>query len=286
MSNSIFNDSFYISPKIISSMKVYSGSTFVVKYGGSVMKDKLLQNYVIQDIALLSSYGINIILVHGGGYAINQWLKKLDINPVFNNGVRVTDKDTIEVVEMVLSASINKQLVLQLNNNNTPAVGLSGKDANLIQASSLSDMDNDYTGKIDFVDPSIIRILLSNGLMPVISSIAADSSGNTYNINADTAASFIAASIGADKYILMTDMPGVLKDINNPDTLIKKLNIGQVNRLKSEGVISGGMIPKLDSCIYSLLNGVKEAHIIDGRLRHSLLSEFVTFEGVGSTIVS
>lgn len=285
MSNCIVGDRFYISPEVISSIKAYSGATFVIKYGGSVMKDKLLQYYMIQDITLLSSCGINIILVHGGGYAINQWLQKLDIQPVFNNGVRVTDRDSIEVVEMVLSASVNKNLVLELNNNHVPAVGLSGKDANLIKASSLSGMDDDYTGKIEYVDPSILRILLSNGLMPVVSSIASDSSGNTYNVNADTVASYIAASISADKYILMTDTPGVLKDSSNPKTLIRNLNIGKVDQLKAEGLISGGMIPKLDSCIYALVRNVRQAHIIDGRLRYSLLSEILTAEGSGSTIV-
>lgn len=285
MSNSIVNDRFYISSEVISSIKSYSGATFVIKYGGSVMKDNLLQYYMIQDIALLSSCGINIVLVHGGGYAINQWLKKLDIQPVFNHGVRVTDSNSIEIVEMVLSANINKKLVLLLNNNHVPAVGLSGKDANLIKASRLSDIDDDYTGKIDAIDPSFIHILLSNGLIPVVSSIASDSSGNTYNINADTAASYIASSIGADKYILMTDMPGVLEDINNPETLIRRLDIDQVNKLKSQGIIAGGMIPKLDSCTYALAHNVKEAHIIDGRLRYSLLSEVLTVEGSGSRIV-
>jgi len=285
MSNSIVDDRFYISPEVISSIKAHSGSTFVIKYGGSVMQDKLLQYYMIQDIALLSSFGIHIILVHGGGYAINKWLNKLDIPTLFSDGVRVTDKNSIEVIEMVLSGSINKQLVLELNNNNIPSVGLSGKDANLIKASSLSGADNDYTGKIDSVDPSILRILLSNGLMPVISSIASDSCGSTYNINADTVASHIAASMSADKYILMTDIPGVLKDSTNPETLIRNLNINQVNKLKVEGVISGGMIPKLDSCIHCLVRNVREAHIIDGRLRYSLLTEILTSEGSGSTIV-
>lgn len=285
MSNSIVDDRFYISPEVISSIKAYSGSTFVIKYGGSVMQDKLLQYYMIQDIALLSSCGIKIILVHGGGYSINKWLKKLNIPTLFSNGVRVTDKDSIEVVEMVLSGSINKQLVLELNNHHIPSVGLSGKDANLIKASSLSGTDNDYTGKIDSVDPSILRILLSNGFIPVVSSIACDSLGNTYNVNADTVASYIAASMSVDKYILMTDTPGVLKDINNPETIIKNLNINQVNALKVEGVISGGMIPKLDSCIHCLVHNVRETHIIDGRLRYSLLTEILTSKGSGSTIV-
>lgn len=285
MSNSIVDDRFYISPEVISSIKAHSGSTFIIKYGGSVMQDKLLQYYMIQDIALLSSCGIHIILVHGGGYAINKWLDKLNIPTVFSNGVRVTDQDSIEVVEMVLSGSINNNLVLELNNNHIPSVGLSGKDANLIKASSLSGADNDYTGKIDSVDPSILRILLSNGLIPVVSSIASDSFGNTYNVNADTVASYIAASMRADKYILMTDTPGVLKDSANPETLIKNLNINQVNVLKAEGVISGGMIPKLDSCIHCLMHDVREAHIIDGRLRYSLLNELLTYEGSGSTIV-
>lgn len=278
------NDRFYINSETISFIQTYSGSTFLIKYGGSAMKNKLLQSYIIQDIVLLSSFNINIILVHGGGYIIDSWLRKLNIEPIFHNGIRVTDNKTIEVVEMVLSSKVNKKLVSQLNQSCVLAVGLSGKDANLINASSISGIFNDYTGKIDSINPDILSVLLSNGFIPVISSVAADNLGYTYNINADTAASFIAASLRVDKYILITDTLGVLKDLNRSDTIIRDLKINQIDDLKSDGTISGGMIPKLDSCTYSISNGVKESHIIDGRLKHSLLSEIFTFDRIGSRI--
>nr|YP_009394831.1 acetylglutamate kinase [Polysiphonia elongata]ARW63393.1 acetylglutamate kinase [Polysiphonia elongata] len=285
MSNSIIDDRFYFSSETISLIKNYSGATFVIKYGGSAMKDESIQSNIIQDISLLSSLGINIILVHGGGYIIDHWLKKLNITPVFQDGIRITDYSTVEVVEMVLSAKVNKSLVSQFNKRNILSVGLSGKDANLITASPISDMSENYTGKVDNVNPFLLSTLLSNGFLPVVSSVACDVEGKTYNLNADTVASSIAASLSVDKYILITDTPGVLKDLKDSNSLMKNLTITQVNQLKNDGTISGGMIPKLDSCVYSLLNNVKEAHIIDGRLRHSLLHQTLTYAGRGSKIV-
>lgn len=276
---------FHLNSETVSLVKIYSGSIFVIKYGGSIMKDDLLQSYLIQDIVLLSSFGINIILVHGGGYIINNWLEKLNIESKFSDGVRITDRHAIEVVEMVLSGKVNKKLVSCLNKNNLLSVGLSGKDANLIVASSFSGKFDDYTGKIDVINPSILLTLLSNHFVPVISSIAFDVYGNTYNINADTAASFIASSLKVDKYILLTDTLGVLKNLAQSNTLIKNLSIEEANQLKADKIISGGMIPKIDSCIYSLSNGVKEAHIIDGKIRHVLLNEIFTFHRVGSRII-
>lgn len=286
MSNLIFDDRFYFSSETVSLIKSYYGSTFVIKYGGSAMKDDFIQSHVIKDISLLSSLGINIILVHGGGYLIDYWLKKLNIDPLFENGVRITDLNTAEVVEMVLSAKINKNLVTKLNQQNTMAVGLSGKDANLITSASLSNMPNNYTGKVDKIDTTILTALLSSGFLPVVSSVASDQAGITYNINADTVASSIAVALKADKYILITDTPGVLKDLNDSSSLMKTINIKQVNQLKSDGIIVGGMIPKLDSCIYSLRNNVKAAHIIDGRLRYSLLHEIFTASRIGTQIVN
>lgn len=285
MSNSIIDDRFYFSSETISLIKNYCGATFVIKYGGSAMKDKFIQSNIIQDISLLSSLGIKIILVHGGGYLVDHWLKKLNITPVFQDGIRITDYNTVEVVEMVLSAKVNKSLVSQFNERNILSVGLSGKDANLITASSISDTSENYTGKVDNVNPVILNTLLSNGFLPVVSSVACDIDGKTYNLNADTVASAIAASLSVDKYILITDTPGVLKNLQDSTSLIKNLNITQVNQFKTDGTVSGGMIPKLDSCVYSLLNNVKEAHIIDGRLRHSLLYETLTCSGRGSKIV-
>ena len=285
MSNSTIYNRFHLNAETISLVKIYYRSIFVIKYGGSIMKDELLQSYLIQDIVLLSSFGINIILVHGGGYIINNWLEKLNIDSKFYNGVRITDRYAIEVVEMVLSGKVNKKLVSCLNKNNLLSVGLSGKDANLIVGSSLSGKFDDYTGKIDCINPSILLNLLSNRFIPVISSIAFDVYGNTYNINADTAASHIASSLKVDKYILLTDTLGVLKNVGESNTLIKNLSIEEATQLKVDGVISGGMIPKLDSCIYSLSHGVKEAHIIDGKIRHVLLHEIFTLNRLGSRII-
>lgn len=285
MSNSIFDNRFYFSSDTVPLIKKYVGSTFVIKYGGSAMKDKVIQSNIIQDISLLSSLGIKIILVHGGGYAIDRWLEKLDIEPRFHNGIRVTDSKTIEVVEMVLSGQINKELVALLNEQNTVAVGLSGKDANLITASPLSQMSQNFTGKVNEVNPCILNTLLSNGFLPVVSSIASDVNGDTYNINADTVASAIASSLKADKYIMITDIPGVLLDVNKPDTLIKELSTYDIQNLRSTGIISGGMIPKLDSCSSAVNNMVKSAHIIDGRIRYSLLYELFTKSRIGSMVI-
>lgn len=276
---------FYFSSETISLIRQYVGSTFVIKYGGSAMKDEVVQSNVIEDIALLCSLGIKIILVHGGGYLVDTWLKKLDLNPRFENGIRITDAQTVEVVEMVLSGQVNKKIVSLFNNVNIPAVGLSGKDSNLVIASPRSNNDGDFTGTVSKVSTKILDNLTSSGFLPVISSIASNSLGSTYNINADTFASSIASAIQADKLILLTDTPGVLADISNPQTLIKDLNLEKINKLKSDGIIKHGMIPKVDACLDALRNNVKAAHIVDGMLRYSLLYELFTYSRIGSRIV-
>jgi len=284
MSNSLVSDRFYFSSNVLALIHKYSGSTFVVKYGGSVMQDLALRVQFIQDLSLLHSCGIKIVLVHGGGAFINHWLNKLDIVPCFDNGIRITDSQTMEVVEMVLVGKVNKQLVGLINQHEMIAVGLSGQDANLIVASPMSKMTNNFTGQVENVNPDILELLLLNKYIPVIASVASDSQGNRYNVNADTIASAIASSLKAEKLILVTDIPGVLMDVNDYSTLVKDLNLEMINNLRCNNTIVGGMIPKIQSCIDAINNNVQSAHIIDGTIRHSLLYEVLTDERVGSMI--
>nr|UAD88918.1 acetylglutamate kinase [Gracilariopsis chorda] len=265
----------------------FYGRTIVVKYGGAAMKNLQLKSKVIEDILFLSYIGIRIVIVHGGGPMINNWLKKIDIEPKFLDGIRITDKATMEVVEMVLVGKVNKDLVNLLNLSCPIAVGLSGKDANLITASSLfiNQIDN-YTGKVEQVNVKIIDLLLDQGYIPVIASVAADLNGQAYNINADTVAGSIAEHLHAEKLVLLTDTPGIMKDINCPSTLIKYLNIQEAEKLKKDQVILGGMIPKVDCCIKALRNNVNAAHIINGSVEHALLLEILTSDGIGSMLIA
>nr|YP_009394000.1 acetylglutamate kinase [Polysiphonia sertularioides]ARW62562.1 acetylglutamate kinase [Polysiphonia sertularioides] len=285
MSNTMSDNTFYFSSEATSLIKNYVGSTFIIKYGGSAMKNETFQYNLIQDISLLYSLGVNIVLVHGGGHIIDTWLEKLNIDICFQDGLRMTDSASIEVIEMVLSGKINKKLVSLFSKNDISATGISGKDGNLVIASSISQTTTNLTGQIDNVNPQIIHTLLKDGFLPIISSLGLGENGETYNINADTFASSLAVAINADKYILVTDTPGILMDITNPNTLIKKINIDQIDRLKIDGNISGGMIPKLDSCVNAVKNNVKSAHIIDGTLKHSLLYELFSYKRVGSMVV-
>nr|YP_009393595.1 acetylglutamate kinase [Bostrychia simpliciuscula]ARW62157.1 acetylglutamate kinase [Bostrychia simpliciuscula] len=285
MSNLLNLDRFSFLKDILPFLQRYFGSTFVIKYGGSVIQNDLLKSDVIKDICLLHCLGINIVLVHGGGFLINHWLHKLKIQPKFVDGVRVTDSDTMQVVEMVLTGKINNELVSLLNQNNVFSVGLCGKDGNLIKASSLSNMPNNLTGKVDYVDNKIINLLLSNKCIPVVASVASDFNGKTYNINADAVASSIASSLKADKLILLTDTPGILSDLHNSSTLIRYLNLDKIKHLQLNNIISGGMIPKVNSCVSALNSHVRSAHIIDGRVKHSLLYEVFTKQRIGSMIV-
>ena len=258
----------------------------VIKYGGSAMKNVHLQEKVIKDILFLSSIGLRPVLVHGGGNLINSWLRKINIEPKFSDGVRVTDSDTMEVVEMVLLGKVNQNLVSLINKNNGQAIGLSGKDAKLITAKAISTSDSNLVGRVKSVNSRIIHILIKEGYIPVIASVAASEEGKTYNINADTVAGAIAESLQASKLILLTDAPGIMQNQDDPSKVFKCLNIDQVEKLKQSKIISGGMIPKVDCCIQALHNGVSSAHIIDGRLQHSLLLEMLTHEGTGSTLIS
>jgi len=257
----------------------------VIKYGGAAMKNSHLQVQVMMDILFLFSLGIKVVLVHGGGPFINDWLNRLDIKSKFENGIRITDAKTMEVVEMVLAGKINKELVSLINVNNNIGVGLSGKDANLLLASNMFNDSNNLVGKIDFVNVKVLNLLLDNGYIPVIASVASSCDLTTYNINADTAAGAIAQALGAEKLVLLTDMPGILLDMNKPNSLQKQLDSNSVKDLCEQNIISGGMIPKVQCCLHVLQHNVQTTHIIDGRIEHSLLFELLTNERIGSQIV-
>lgn len=264
----------------------FANRTIVIKYGGAAMKDGGLKQKVINDIVFLSCVGVRPVVVHGGGPEINIWLQKLNIEPKFKDGLRVTDAETMDVVEMVLAGRVNKELVSLINRAGASAVGLCGKDGSLIQARPVDKEGVGFVGEVTNVDIRLIESLVSNGYVPVISSVAADENGQAYNINADTVAGEIAAALEAEKLILLTDTPGILYDYHNPTTLLNKLDIQTARDLIDQGIVSGGMIPKVSCCVRSLAQGVKAAHILDGRLPHSLLLEILTDEGIGSMIVA
>ncbi|MGI0489031.1 acetylglutamate kinase [Pantanalinema rosaneae CENA516] len=263
-----------------------TGKTVVIKYGGAAMKDSTLKDQVIRDVVLMACVGIRPVLVHGGGPEINTWLDKLGIEPQFKNGLRVTDAPTMDVVEMVLVGRVNKELVALINQAGGSAVGLCGKDANLIMARPTDAEGVGFVGEVTSVDTKILESLVKSGYIPVVSSVAADCTGQAYNINADTVAGEIAAALGAEKLILLTDTAGILRDYKNPETLIAKVDIAEARNLIDTGIVSGGMIPKVTCCVRSLAQGVRAAHIIDGRLAHSLLLEVFTDAGIGSMIVA
>jgi acetylglutamate kinase len=264
----------------------FAGRTVVVKYGGAAMKDGSLKEGVIRDLVFMSCVGIRPVLVHGGGPEINSWLEKIGIEPQFKDGLRVTDAATMDVVEMVLVGRVNKEIVSLINRSGGNAVGLCGKDGNLIVARPNGQEGIGFVGEVSSVNVDILNTLVKSGYIPVISSVATDDNGQAYNINADTVAGEIAAALGAEKLILMTDTPGLMRDFTDPDTLIRQLDIQGARALIEDGTVSGGMIPKLTCCVRSLAQGVRAAHIIDGRLPHSLLLEIFTDNGTGSMMVS
>ncbi|MBW4668307.1 MAG: acetylglutamate kinase [Cyanomargarita calcarea GSE-NOS-MK-12-04C] len=263
----------------------FAGRTVVVKYGGAAMKDNTLKDQVIRDVVFLSCVGLRPILVHGGGPEINSWLDKLGIEPQFKNGLRVTDAPTMDVVEMVLVGRVNKEIVALINYAGGLAVGLCGKDGNLITARPQGQAGIGFVGEVCNVNIKILNTLVSSGYIPVVSSVAADETGQAYNINADTVAGEIAAAMGAEKLILLTDTRGILKDYKDPSTLIPKVDIQQARELIENGTVAGGMIPKVNCCVRSLAQGVKAAHIIDGRIPHALLLEIFTDIGIGTMLV-
>ena len=262
----------------------YNNKIVVVKYGGNAMLNEELQRAVMGDIVLLSLIGVKVVLVHGGGPEINDTLKAMGKETAFIDGLRVTDKETAEVVQMVLAGKISKNLVNLIGNMGGRAIGLSGMDGQMIEARKLRD-DLGFVGEIVNVDPGPILDVLDKGYIPVISTIGYDKEGNCYNINADTAASSIAGTLKAESLVSMTDISGLLRDRNDPKTLIPVVSISEAPQLVREGIISGGMIPKVECCIQAIRRGVKKVFIIDGRVPHSILIETLTDEGIGTMFV-
>ena len=261
----------------------WSGKTIVVKYGGNAMINEELKSAVMSDIVLLQLVGINVVLVHGGGPEISDTLKQMGKESKFINGLRVTDKETIDVVQMVLAGKVNKSLVQRLEQHSGKAIGLCGLDGRMLMAEKKSTAyDLGFVGEITEVNTQIIEDATKNGYVPIISTVAGGYNGAVYNINADLAAARIAAEMKAAKLILMTDIKGLLKNKDDENTLIPVVNVSEVPSLKKEGIISGGMIPKIDCCVEAVRRGVKRAHIIDGRIPHSILIEMFSDEGVGT----
>ncbi len=262
----------------------YSNKIVVIKYGGNAMINEDLKNAVMGDIALLSLIGVKVVLVHGGGPEINDTLAKIGKKSEWVDGLRVTDKETVDVVQMVLAGKVNKSLVALLGRLGSKAVGLCGADGQLIKA-KVKDERLGYVGEITEINPEPILDLLEKGYVPVISTTACDDDGNIYNINADTAAAKIAGTLKAESFISMTDIAGILRDKDDPSTLIPKIYVSDIPQLVHEGIISGGMIPKIDCCGEAIRRGVKKVFILDGRVPHSLLIETLTNEGLGTMFV-
>ena len=270
----------------LSYIQKFAGDTVVIKYGGSAMTNEVVKQSVLKDIAVLKSVGIKPVIVHGGGKDINTWLNKVGIESEFKNGLRVTTKETLEVAEMVLTGKLNKGLVQHMERIGTHAVGLSGKDGDMLTVKKhLSNgADIGYVGEIVDVKTDLIETLLLNGYTPIISTIGLDDKYNAYNINADDVATAIARALKASKLVFLTDIEGVLKDPNDPSTLISKIDTKSAKELFASGAIQGGMIPKLHNCIYAVQDDVKKVHILDGRMEHSLLIEIFTTNGIGTEI--
>ncbi|HBT65218.1 MAG TPA: acetylglutamate kinase [Ruminococcaceae bacterium] len=264
-------------------IKQYSGKTVVIKYGGNAMVSDDLKSAVMEDIVLLSTVGIKVVLVHGGGPEINDVLAKIGKEPKFIGGLRYTDEETMDVVQMVLAGKVNKGLVQRLEQHGGQAIGLCGLDGGMIKAAKMKgEHDLGLVGDITSIDVTLIRNCLDNGTIPVIATVAAGENDGVYNINADIAAAQIASSLSAEKLVLMTDVRGLLRDKDNEDSLISVVNVSDVPSLKRKGVIKGGMIPKIDCCVEAVRRGVKRTHIIDGRIEHSILIEMLTDEGIGT----
>lgn len=261
----------------------YYGKTVVVKYGGNAMINPELKQAVMSDIILLTLVGIKIVLIHGGGPEISSMLKKLGIESKFVNGLRYTDKETAEVVQMVLAGKTNKDLVSLVERCGGKAVGLCGIDGAMIKAKPMEDdFDYGFVGDITDIDPRPIEKVLQEGYIPVIATVGIDDDGQVYNINADTAAAEIAAALNAENIITLSDIPGLLRDVNDPTTLISEIHVDEVTSLIESGIISGGMIPKMKSCEKAVRSGVKKAVMIDGRIPHSILIEMFSDEGIGT----
>jgi len=266
-------------------IRQFYGKTIVIKYGGNAMIDEKLKEKVILDIVLMKYVGMNPVVVHGGGPEITQVMEKMGKKSQFIKGLRVTDAETMEIAEMVLGR-INKGLVALINQHGAKAVGLSGKDGGLITAVKCkSDVDLGFVGDVSEIDPQIIHVLDKEGFIPVISSIGT-CDGETYNINADLVAGEIAAALKAEKLIMLTDIRGILRDQKDEKSLISTIKVSEIDQLKQDGVISGGMLPKVEACVIALRESVKKTHIIDGRISHSILLEIFTDSGIGTQIIA
>ncbi len=264
-------------------IKQYDGKTIVVKYGGNAMINEELKNDVMRDLVLLNTIGIKVVLVHGGGPEISDMLKRVGKESKFVKGLRVTDGETAEIVQMVLAGKINKTLVNHLQNSGGKAVGLSGMDGHMIEA-EMKDPELGFVGEITNINIEPVTDLLEKGYIPVISTVGCDKEGNIYNINADTAAARIASELGAESLILMTDIAGLLRDKDDESSLISSVCVSEAPLLMREGVISGGMIPKIECCVEAIRQGVNKVFIIDGRVPHALLIETLTDEGIGTML--
>jgi len=268
-------------------IKDFHGKRVVIKYGGAAMIECELKEKIMQDIVLMKYVGMHPIVVHGGGPEINAMLKRLNMKSEFVDGLRVTDRDTMEIVEMVLGGKVNKEIVSGINASGGKAIGISGKDGQLIIAGPTEDRERlGYVGQVNQVNPGVIETIIENGYIPVIAPIGMDDQRNSYNINADLAAAAIAVAMKADKLVLLTDVPGLLMDPNDPESLISVLRTSEVGIYIEAGVISGGMTPKVQCCVESVTGGVGRTHIVDGRVPHSILLEVFTRQGVGTMVVN
>ncbi|MGI6413656.1 MAG: acetylglutamate kinase [Syntrophomonadaceae bacterium] len=268
-------------------IKDFYGKRVVIKYGGAAMLDCELKMKVMQDIVLMKYVGMHPVIVHGGGPEINDMLARLKIKSQFRNGMRVTDRETMEIVEMVLGGKVNKDIVAGLNASGGKAIGICGKDGGLIKAAPIDSTGAmGFVGQVKQVNPEIIDIIISNGYIPVIAPIGVDEQNQTYNINADLVAASLAVALKADKLVLLTDVPGLLMDPDDPSSLISVLKVSQVEDYIKQGIITGGMLPKIQCCVESVTGGVGRTHIIDGRVAHAILLEIFTREGIGTMVVN
>ena len=264
-------------------IKRYNGKIVVVKYGGNAMVNQQLKEQVMEDVVLLWLIGVKVVLVHGGGPEINELMEKVGKKPEFIDGLRVTDKETVDIVQMILAGKVNKTLVSYLESKGGKAMGISGIDGGLVQA-EMKDPKLGYVGKVTNVNIEPVEDLLSKGYIPGIATVASDKDGNVYNINGDTVAARIAGALNAERLIMMTDIAGILKDKDDPSTLIPHVTVEEAQALYKDGTISGGMIPKVDCCIDAIKHGVKNVVIMDGRVPHSILMEILTNEGAGTMV--
>ncbi|MBQ4089468.1 MAG: acetylglutamate kinase [Clostridia bacterium] len=262
----------------------YTGKIVVVKYGGNAMINEQLKQQVMEDIVLLWLIGVKVVLVHGGGPEISDMMKQLGKEAVFVDGLRVTDKETVDIVQMVLAGKINKTLVNLLETKGGRAMGISGMDGRLIEA-EIKDERLGYVGNVTNINIQPVTDLLEKGYIPVIPTLGCDKDGNTYNINGDTAAAYVAGALNAERLIMLTDIAGILKDKDDPSTLIPSITITEAAKLRKEGIISGGMIPKVDCCVEAIHKGVRKVIIMDGRVPHSILMELLTDYGAGTMVM-